>query len=302
MNQYDKQLMINTRIELLGICARNRDGSYSTQAARRAILSLVGDQLREAGFFNLDPRNLKQRHVTALLERWKAEGLATGTLKNRLSHLRWLAEKIGKQNIIPRTNTALGIERRVFVTNISKAISVPTGDVEKIRDPHLRLSIELQKAFGLRREESLKFQPAFALAGQAPELVQTIRLKDSWCKGGRPREIPVITSEQRSLLARALELAGSGSMIPANRRYVDQLKRYENATSRAGMSRLHGLRHQYAQNRYQKLTGRLPPALGGLTSRELSPEQRADDRAARLKISAELGHGRESVTAVYLGR
>ena len=35
---------------------------------------------------------------------------------------------------------------------------------------------------------------------------------------------------------------------------------------------------------------------------ELTPGQKAADRAARLQISSELGHEREQITAVYLGR
>ncbi|MET3139956.1 hypothetical protein AAKU61_004340 [Undibacterium sp. GrIS 1.2] len=36
---------INTERELMSLCNRNRDGSFSTQAARRDILSMVGRQL-----------------------------------------------------------------------------------------------------------------------------------------------------------------------------------------------------------------------------------------------------------------
>lgn len=44
------------------------------------------------------------------------------------------------------------------------------------------------------------------------------------------------------------------------------------------------------------------PAAGGPGSKALTPEQRELDREARLTISAELGHEREQITAVYLGR
>ena len=38
--------------------------------------------------------------------------------------LRWLAQKVGKDNIVARTNAAYGIPDRVYVTNISKATSL----------------------------------------------------------------------------------------------------------------------------------------------------------------------------------
>jgi hypothetical protein len=65
---------------------------------------------------------------------------------------------------------------------------------------------------------------------------------------------------------------------------------------------MHGLRHAYAQNRYEELTGWLCPAAGGPVAKELTPEKREQDREARLTISCELGHEREQVTGAYLGR
>lgn len=290
-----KHLLVKELVELTN---RNRDGSFSTQATRKDVLILVGKQLLEGGFRNLGVQGLKPKHLTHLLERWKAEGLSQGTIKNRFSHLRWAAEKINKASIIPRSNGALGIERRQYVTNRSKAVELTSGDLEKIRDERLRVSIELQRAFGLRREESLKFQPGYAMAA-GPDKIQ---LQSSWTKGGREREIPVRTDYQREVLARAAALAGTGSMIPKEMSYKQRLKQYENATARAGMSKLHGLRHEYAQSRYRELTGWEPPARGGPTSKDLTPEQKAVDQSARLQISQELGHRREAITAIYLGR
>jgi hypothetical protein len=85
-------------------------------------------------------------------------------------------------------------------------------------------------------------------------------------------------------------------------RYVDQLRRFEFQCARAGIHRVHGLRHQYAQIRYRELTGWAPPAAGGPRSRGLSPAQREIDREARQTISRELGHERIQVVAVYVGR
>ena len=65
---------------------------------------------------------------------------------------------------------------------------------------------------------------------------------------------------------------------------------------------MHGLRHHYAQARYVELTGWKAPAAGGPTSKQLNPDQKWIDREARLTISRELGHEREQITAVYLGR
>ena len=75
-------------------------------------------------------------------------------------------------------------------------------------------SLELQRAFGLRREEAMKFQPSYA------DQKNHVRLKASWTKGGKPRSIPVRTDAQREVLDRARSLAGFGSLIPPHRSYV----------------------------------------------------------------------------------
>ena len=289
-------MMINLEKALLAICARNRDGSYSTQANRRAILSLSARDLVQLGFFNLSPLGLKPKHVEALVERWRGQGLGVGTLKNRLAHLRWWAEKVNKASVIARDNAHYGIENRVYVTNRSKALRVADEQLAKIKDERLRCSVELQRAFGLRREECLKFRPGYAIREDH------ICLKPSWTKGGKARAVPIRNEAQRALLEKAKRLAGGGSMIPPELSYKAQLNRYTAAVAAAGLSKLHGLRHEYAQSRYQELTGWLAPAVGGPSVKELSPLQKAKDHQARLLVSRELGHEREQITATYLGR
>ena len=276
------------------LCQRNRDGSHNTQADRMRSLSLVARQLREAGFRQMKASSLKGRHAQALLDRWQEEGLSSGTIKNRLSHLRWWAEKIGKAGILPADNTQLGVAERRYVTNVSKARELGTG-LEEITDVHVRMSLQLQAAFGLRREEAIKFQPSYADRGNH------IALKGSWTKGGRERTVPITTTEQRDALHAAHRLAGTGSLIPANKTYIQQRNVYDGQCKAASLSHMHGLRHQYAQSRYETLTGRPSPAAGGPLVTELSPIQRIEERGARQTISRELGHERVHITAIYLG-
>ena len=277
------------------LCQRNRDGSHNTQADRMHSLSLAARQLREAGFRQMKASSLKGKHVQTLLDRWQGEGLSPGTIKNRLSHLRWWAEKISKAGILPADNAQLGVAERRYVTNISKARELGTG-LEQVTDAHVRMSVQLQAAFGLRREEAIKFQPSYADRGDH------IALKGSWTKGGRERTVPVITAEQRDVLQAAHHLAGTGSLIPADKTFIQQRHVYDGQCKAAGLSNMHGLRHQYAQSRYETLTGWSAPAAGGPPVRTLSDTQRTQDTAARQIISRELGHERLQVTAIYLGK
>jgi hypothetical protein len=282
--------------QLKQLCRYNRDGSFGTQVQRERELTLIANQLHDLGYRCMNQRSLKPRHDEALVERWLKEGIATGTIKNRMSAIRWWARKVDKQNVVARSNDHYGIPNRIFVTNTSKAKSVIEADLAKVRDVHVRMSLRLQQAFGLRREEAIKFMPSVADRGDY------LQLKPSWTKGGKARQVPIRTEEQRKIVNLTHKLAGKGSLIPSNRNYIQQLRVYEGHTNRAGLSKMHGLRHAYAQRRYEELTGWLSPAAGGPTSDQLTAEQRDRDQEARLTISKELGHEREQVTAVYLGR
>lgn len=279
------------------ITDRNRDGSQGTQANRARILSRAATQLRELGYRHLkDVHELKGRHINALLTTWREEDLSPGTLKNRMAALRWLADKIGRPGIVSNSNRHYAIPDRQYATNEQKAKNLDERQLDQVKDEYVRMSLELQRVFGLRREEAMKIQPQYADRGNR------LVLKASWTKGGRPREIPVRTQRQRDALDRARTLAGKGSLIPPSRNYKQHMKIYERHTSAAGLSKMHGLRHAYAQERYRELTGWAAPAAGGPTKNQLSRAQKVTDREARLTISRELGHEREQITAVYCGR
>jgi len=277
------------------LCQRNRDGSHATQADRLRLLGLAARQLGEAGFRQMRAESLKGKHVDALFDRWQDEGLSAGTMKNRVAALRWWAEKIGKAGILPADNAQLGIPDRQYVTNRDKSRRL--GDaLTRVTDLHVRASLALQEAFGLRREESIKFQPAYADRGDH------IALKGSWTKGGRERIVPITTEAQRQALDQAHRLAGQGSLILAHKTYIQQRNIYDGQCKAARLSHMHGLRHQYAQTRYEALAGWKSPAAGGPSTNTLTVEQRKLDYQVRQSISRELGHERPQITAVYLGR
>jgi len=278
------------------MCLRNRDGSFSTRAARERALDLCARQLKSLGYGQMRAQSLKPKHVEALVGLWTAEGITAGTLKNRMAYLRWWAEKVGRESVIPGENASLGIPERSLMSAEGRQLALDADKLVLIGDERVKLSLLLQAEFGLRREESIKFQPGYAIRGNM------LHLKASWTKGGLAREIPIRTADQRWVLEQVKNLAGKGSLIPEERTYVQQVRVYEGELRKAGISRAHGLRHTYAQRRYEDLAGWKSPHAGGPKSKDLTPDQRATDRAVRLAVSAEMGHAREEITAVYLGR
>ncbi len=287
--------------ELKNLCKRNHDGAFVTQKNRHNGLQLIASQLQAVGFHTrvMSVHDLKGRHVNRLVSLWKQQALSDATMKNRLAMLRWWAEKIGNPGAV-KTSEEYGIGRRQLVTNESKAETLAGKDLSTI-SPWVALSLRLQEAFRLRREESMKFRVSWALKGQSPDSISAISLKSSWTKGGRPRSIPVLTQEQRQLLAEVRQLAGSGSLIPPDRSYREHLRVFERETASVGTGHTHGLRHAYAQRRYEELTGRKPPVLGGRSRRTMRREERRIDDKIRQQISEELGHSRISVTSIYIG-
>ena len=281
--------------QLKQLCKNNRDGSYGTQVQRERVLTLIANQLYNLGFRQMHAKSLRPKHVEALVKHWLAREIAIGTIKNRMAALRWWAAKVGKQNVVARSNDHYGIPHRQYANSANRATTLDEDKLVRITDQHVRMSLELQREFGLRREEAIKIRPDLADKGD------TLWLKPSWTKGGREREVPILTDEQRSVLDKARALAGKGSLIPAHKNYKQQMKLYEGQCIRAGLSKMHGLRHAYAQRRFEELTGFKAPIDGGPSRSALSDDQRALDKKARAVISQELGHNREAITRVYLG-
>ena len=127
--------MRDLNYDLKQLCRHNRDGSYATQADREHILDLIADQLHAMGFRHMNAHSLKPKHVEKLVERWLAENLSPGTIKNRMSALRWWAQKTGKDNIIARSNAAYDIPDRAYVTNVSKARAVLRNETRARKSP-----------------------------------------------------------------------------------------------------------------------------------------------------------------------
>ena len=286
--------MRQLNFDLKTLQARHREGAFLTRRDRAYALNQAADLLHALGFRRLRATGLKRKHVDALVAEWQRRGLATGTMKNRMSALRWWAERVGRPGVVG-TNAAHGIGERRYMTNEDRSRRLDAERLGRVKDAHVRMALQLQAAFGLRREEAIKFTPAYADRGDR------VRIKASWAKGERAREIPIWNEHQRRVLDAARRLAGAGALIPGGRGYDAQRKLYERQVGAAGLSRMHGLRHAYAQARYEALTGWKAPAAGGPRRRSLGPAKRRIDKAARMTIARELGHGRIDVVSVYCG-
>ncbi|UOA30222.1 hypothetical protein DSM107133_04986 (plasmid) [Pseudosulfitobacter sp. DSM 107133] len=280
--------------DLKRLTKSDRTGSRQTQADRARMAQAMAQDLKNSGFRLPSAKSLKPKHIERLVRDWQKQGISTGVLKNRMSTLRWWAKSINKASVVHRTNDAYGIERR-STSDVNKGQRLNLDKVAKLPCARMQLAVRMAAAFGLRIEEALKFQPRLADKGDK------IALKPSWTKGGRYREIPVLTDRHRALLNEVRDTVGDASLIPDEKTYIEHRKAFEYQTLKAGMTNLHGLRHNYAQWRYKALTGLRCPKDGGEATKRLSAADKQADRDARLTIAEELGHSRLDVTKAYLG-
>ena len=81
--------MRDLNYQLKKLCRQCREGSYATQVKRERMLTLIANQLHQIGYRKMTDRSLKPKHVEALVEHWFAQDLAIGTIKNRMTVIRW---------------------------------------------------------------------------------------------------------------------------------------------------------------------------------------------------------------------
>ena len=212
------------------------DGSHATRRDRSYALAQMANTLHDSGYRGLRAGGMKPKHIEALVRDWSDRGLSHATMMNRMAHVRWWADQIGKANMV-KSNADYGILPRSHVSDGTKRRDLDEAKLALVRDEHVRMALRLQAAFGLRREEAIKFAPSYADRGEV------IVVKASTAKGGRAREVPVLRDSQRQLLDKARRLVGGGAMIPPGRNYAEQKRVYEDQTKAADLDHMHGLRH-----------------------------------------------------------
>lgn len=273
------------------------------QKDRHRFLMKMVSQLRELGYSKRwDVHKLGKKEVHRLVNRCLKLGNTHRTIANKMVFVRWLAGKLGRRDQIPKNkDLGIGLRKNDLNYGCNKATLLLKEHLDKL-NPRMRLINELKFKFGLREEEACKFQYDYA----TKKSDKYIRLKGSWCKGGRPRVIEVMDDEQRNLLAR-IEVHqlehDEKSLIPKGQKFRTYRNQVQTKSTSLGING-HGLRHHWAQAKFFELSrGIKAPLAGGPSYSSLNAEQCARwDKAAR-RVNEELGHGkgRKDTTATYIG-
>ncbi|WP_455923061.1 integrase domain-containing protein [Pseudomonas putida] len=256
-------------------------------------------------------RKVLADYAAYLRDMVKRGDLAVSTAQNRLSSVnRTMAALRGDQCVkLPSPSKALGRQR----TGVRH--SVPQGQdrehVKQIVDAlcscdqrRAAAIVLLARATGMRlREAILADLPRLSREAEA---CGKINIQDG-TKGGRSgasahRWITVDDHTRAALkFATQVSPAGSRNLIAPNESYLSVLQeivRPSRDTIQAyNLKGFHELRAVYACERYEQITQHRAPIKGGECC-QLNPRL---DRAARVQIGYELGHGRIDVVAAYIG-
>ncbi|WP_169787862.1 tyrosine-type recombinase/integrase [Alicyclobacillus ferrooxydans] len=244
--------------------------------------------------------NVQGKHLIAYLQHMQEKGLRASTIKTDLSAIRFFHDQTNSRYELP-DNKAIGqqfgasIERRHFGqiarawsdSEYRNALELTAAQGK----PQIGRLMEFARVLGLRLHETTRLT--------TPILRKA--LNDGYLtikgKGGLVRNVP-LTGTSRIVIQKTLQEYGrqrqSRLFVGPSEKAHQVNKQVENwvYTHRdrftEGEVRLtfHGLRHAYAQERY---------------SYHLQREG-GDEKAARMAVSRELGHGRDEVTRIYLAK
>lgn len=306
IGKLNELLRENAHKRVNGRVASDRTTSCAGESLRAAFRTLwaLGYRLDE-------PKNLSEKHLSALCKHWYESDRAPKTIQGYLSQLRIFARWIGKPDLVKSAKYYLPTvpPARLRVSTVavkSKSWAEHGIDVkEKIAladeiDWRFGLMLRMQLAFGLRRMEAVQIKPWKSDLGHKLALFEA--------KGGRYRDLE-IGPEQRQVLdliksrIRRGEYMGWPTMKNGKPASLEQAKkRYSNYLPRIGITKIdaavtgHGLRAQFAENAALMLN-MIPPTLGGHVN-----QMERDERITKCEqVSEQMGHSRATVTGAYVG-
>ena len=279
---------------------RSIKSRYRYYEATKRFCRFLADNYRLQKF-----KNVEDRHFRAYAEHLKENNEAT-TIQTDLSGIRYFHEKSGSKNKLSENvqlslpKRAVGKEDRSWTPEeISKArvVAREMGRVD------VEISLDLVPTFGLRIEElcRLKVEQLMHAEKYGQLIVQG--------KGKKTRPIPV-NEEQMKIIKKYLDYAKVSGRAPGDylisssekngvlhekrslqnwmsfhrKKFVDENRtdmKEEGKKPRHETISWHGLRHSYAQRRFEEVA-------------KVSPEK------AKKVVSHDLGHGRDTVTPIYL--
>jgi len=315
--------LILSKGKLMAATGREREVSEKSMTDMGNTLSRAAVELKKAGMPIQNIGEIGKKHVLALIKHWESKGNKWKTMETKISNLRRFCDLINKAGAIP-TREKLhqwlddnGVKvhqtRHGRIAETSHAWTAngvsPQKVIEDIREkePMFALLLELQLAFGLRKDESISIEPRASDEGSMMVITKGT-------KGGRARTVdfdadPVVAEWQRDLVERAKvvamkhpqrRLCKPGLTNKQMQSWVaNQATKYGITQKKLGVT-MHGLRHEFVSRVFSQRCGLPPPAEGAIPA-EVYEQNAEAVKEARLYVSEQVGHWREDITSSYLG-
>lgn len=282
--------------------------SEKTSTERSNCIQLCFRELKAAGYRFDDPKSFANRHMKFLAEKWETDTLSASTIQVRLSHMRVFSTWIGKPGMVgPADKYVKNPESaaRVYAATRDKTWSGngidPNSVLAKLvnEDVYAANQLKAVMAFGLRRKESICLHPHLADRGSY------LSVNDG-TKGGRARTVPIDTPYKRQILDELKDFVknASGHLGQPNKSLQSNMRRLSYLMQKLGLTKeisgttLHGLRHQYVNERFEEISGEPSPIRAGEVTKDNWPIV----QKAALICAEEAGHARISITSAYFGK
>lgn len=314
-----KTARMNWKVELLKILAefknkhaiKDKTVSSRTKDNREEVLFRCFKLLHALGYKLDNPRNFREKHFVALLDHWIKSELSASTMQGNASVLRVFCTWIGRPNMIKPLESYVddkSLVRRSQVATVDKSWTGNGIDFEDVLkridayDERAGIQLRIIKAFGLRREEAVCFQPIRAMKlGEDQNAVYV----EKGTKNGLKRHVPITNDYQRHVLDLAVRIAKTTeahigwedlSLKQAVKRIANIMQKFGITKKDMGVT-LHGLRHERMHDIHEEVSGVPCPIKGGIQS-EIDPELAL---LARQKMTQAAGHARLGITNAYAG-
>lgn len=287
--------------------SQGRSRVVSAKTTSKYVLTVHSllEALQQKGVKLHSLNELTGRQLLTVFRGWEAKGMSSSTLATYFSVLKrfygWLGVRLAYASIHEVLVDPSRGKRSMSATK-SRAWSANGVDFQAVLskvhaiDDVVALQLEVVAAFGLRVLEACAMRPQECDRGNHLVVMYG-------AKGGRGRTVSIESHYQRTVLdkAKAFAQTHNGFLRKPGRTQKQAYKRFYNVLSAAGVNRsqlgvsAHGLRHEYANDLYTRLTGTESPVNHG---QRIELEQ---DRSARKVITEALGHSRLPITSAYLG-
>lgn len=278
-----------------------------TQDKRETVIMGFFSDLFHLGYKIESIHSLKQKHLVAVFNFLEEQGQSPSTIQNKISIMRVFCEWIGKYGMVG--DSTLYVKDRASVRRSMVATEDKSWDGKGVdvlakvaevseKDKAVGIWLELCLAFGLRVREAIMSRPGMATEGPFFWIWEGT-------KGGRPRLVPIEDEVQVDVIRRAkLQVDGkTGYLGVRGKTYEQKRRRFYTVLEACGITlseegvTAHGLRHQYMQESFKRLTGVDAPVKGG----DLSVLDRDELHLASQKLVERAGHTRVTIGASYYG-